>query len=425
MLTPEQNKLLTDIEPGSRMGELLRRYWHPIAGRDDLKDRWTMPIRLFGEDLLLFRDRTGKLGLIGESCPHRRASLANGIPTSEGIRCPYHGWMFNQEGVCIDQPFETGKNALRGAKAVPAYPVEELGGMIFAYMGPLPAPQLPKLSPFFMQGAIRAVGKYVIPCNWLQCMENSADPVHTEWLHGALAEFVREADGRKTTAFRSHAKIDFVENEFGFVKRRLYVGQSEDAQDWTVGHPVIFPNMLCTGNNGAGWQQRSMQIRVPIDNENTLHLWYTVLVAPEGITTPQHLLDEVPVYEPKIKNADGTYNLDITDGQDIMAWVTQGKIADRSKEFLGASDKGIVMYRRMLRRELDKVELGEDPLGVQRSPDAPVFELQVERGKQIHGDGFRRLMTRNAFAFSPHFEEVVELFTQAIPNAGGPLEAVA
>jgi 5,5'-dehydrodivanillate O-demethylase len=130
--TAEQNRLLTQIGPGSRMGALLRRYWHPIAGREEIANRWTLPVRILGEDLVLFKDRTGKLGLIGERCPHRRASMVNGIPTEEGIRCPYHGWMMNHEGTCIDQPFETGRSALKGKKATPAYPIREFQGLIFA-----------------------------------------------------------------------------------------------------------------------------------------------------------------------------------------------------------------------------------------------------------------------------------------------------
>ena len=270
MLTADQNRLLTEIGPGSRMGALMRRYWHPVAGRDELSDKATLRVRILGEDLVLFKDKAGKYGLIGEACPHRRASMAMGIPTNEGLRCAYHGWLIDHGGHCIDQPFEGERHALRGKKAVPAYPVKELGGMLFAYLGPAPAPELPEYDFFTLPGAIRAIGKHVIPCNWLQCMENSADPVHTEWLHGALIEYVKEKQGLQTATNRSHVKIAFDEVPFGFFKRRLYKGQSEDAADWTTGHPVIFPNMLVTGNSGR-WQQRSLQVRVPIDDENTMH----------------------------------------------------------------------------------------------------------------------------------------------------------
>jgi 5,5'-dehydrodivanillate O-demethylase len=291
-------------------------------------------------------------------------------------------------------------------------------------MGPLPAPELPEYDPFTMPGAIRAVGKWLIPCNWLQCMENSADPVHTEWLHGALTEFVHEKDDKRKSAMRrKHEKIDFSETPYGLVKRRLYAGQSEDSQDWTVGHPIMFPNMLLTGNSGQ-WQQRSVQIRVPVDDENTMHYWFSVYVPPQGAKIPQHLLDRVPVYEPTIRYPDGRWNLDVTDGQDIMVWVDQGKIADRTKETLGASDKGITFYRRMLLREMERAEQGHDPLGTIRDPKAVHVPLPVEQGKQIHADGFRTVTARNAVSFSPIYEELVSVFEQAMPDKMGAFKGL-
>src|SRR5271157_5172881 len=106
MLTAEENDVLTRIGPGTRMGDLMRRYWHPIAAAGEMDERWTKRVRLLGEDLVLFKDRAGRFGLIAEQCPHRRASLAYGIPTEQGIRCPYHGWMYDRNGQCIEQPNE-------------------------------------------------------------------------------------------------------------------------------------------------------------------------------------------------------------------------------------------------------------------------------------------------------------------------------
>ena len=143
MLTPEENELLTRVGPGTPMGELLRRYWHPVAMSDQMHDRWTKRVRIMGEDLVLFKDRTGRLGLIAEACPHRRASFAYGIPTAEGIRCPYHGWMFDGSGRCLEQPNEPEGSTFKDKVATTAYPVQELGGLVWAYLGPLPAPLLP------------------------------------------------------------------------------------------------------------------------------------------------------------------------------------------------------------------------------------------------------------------------------------------
>src|ERR1700761_111810 len=135
MLTAEENALLTQIGPGTPMGELQRRYWHPVGAVAEMRPSsgsgWTKRVRLLGEDLVLFKDRTGKLGLIGEFCPHRRASMAYGIPTEDGIRCPYHGWKFDGAGHCLEQPNEPEGSNFKDKVSTSGYPVETLGGMIF------------------------------------------------------------------------------------------------------------------------------------------------------------------------------------------------------------------------------------------------------------------------------------------------------
>src|ERR1700730_2445341 len=220
MLTAEQNELLTRVGPGTPMGNLLRRYWQPIAAGAELEGRWTKKIRLLGENLVLFRDRQGRRGLIAEQCPHRRASFAHGIPTEDGIRCPYHGWEFSAEGKCLNQPNEPDNSAFRDKVTTEAYPVEELGGMLFAYLGPEPRPLLPRFDGFVADGSIRMLGRALIPINWLQAMENSLDPIHTEWLHGHTYEFVKEQEGAKVAISAHHEKIAFHEFEYGITKHR-------------------------------------------------------------------------------------------------------------------------------------------------------------------------------------------------------------
>src|SRR5271154_4217502 len=139
MLTAEENVRLTRVGPGTPMGELMRRYWHPIAALAEMKSAWTKRVRLLGEDLVLFRDRSGTFGLIEDLCPHRRASLAYGIPAIDGIRCPYHGWKFDATGACIEQPNEPEDSSFKDKVTTTAYPVGELGGLLWAYLGPLPA----------------------------------------------------------------------------------------------------------------------------------------------------------------------------------------------------------------------------------------------------------------------------------------------
>src|SRR6201991_539019 len=271
------------------MGNLMSRYWQPIGAAVELEDRSTKRVRLLGEDLVLFRDRQGKLGLIAEQCPHRRASFAHGIPTEHGIRCPYHGWEFNAEGKCLSQPNEPDNCAFRDKVATDAYPVEELGGLLFTYMGPEPRPLLPRFDGFIAQGAIRMMGRALLPVNWLQIMENSLDPIHTEWLHGHTYEFVKEQQGKTTKVAIStrHEKIAFREFEHGITKHRLLAGHSEDGDDWKIGHPVVFPNTLSVGNGDETSRYYAFQIRVPVDDTHTMHLWYTAYMPPKGETVPQ------------------------------------------------------------------------------------------------------------------------------------------
>jgi 5,5'-dehydrodivanillate O-demethylase len=358
METAEGNDLLTRIGPGTPMGALLRRYWQPVAAIVELETRWTKKVRLLGENLVLFRDREGRFGLIEEQCPHRGASFLHGIPTQDGIRCPYHGWEFNGQGTCLSQPNESDNPSFRARVCTTAYPVEEMGGLMWAYLGPEPRPLLPRFDGFVHEGTVRMLGRALLPVNWLQIMENSMDPIHTEWLHGHHYEFLKEQEGVKVAISAHHEKIDFREFEFGLTKHRLLAGGSEDGDDWRIGHPVVFPNMLAVGNGDEKSRYYSFQIRVPADDEHTLHLWYNAYVPPQGVAVPPRLTERVHVYDVPFRDEEGEFIVDNVDGQDMMAWITQGSIADRTRENLGASDKGVALYRRVLRRELKKMAAG-------------------------------------------------------------------
>jgi 5,5'-dehydrodivanillate O-demethylase len=412
MLTAEQNELLTQVGPGTRMGNLLRCYWHPIAPLVDMENRWTKRIRLLGEDLVLFKNRLGAFGLIAEACPHRRASFAYGIPTADGIRCPYHGWQFDGAGRCIEQPNEPADSNFKDKVTTPAYPVGELGGLLWAYLGPLPAPRIPRLDGLVAEGAIRFVGRATIPCNWLQIMENSVDPVHTEWLHGKLTEFVRETDNWQTPRSKHHVKIAFDEFEYGIIKRRLMEGQTEDASDWAHGHPVVFPLTLAVGTRSETWRQYQFQLRVPIDDTHTEHYWYSAYIPPQrGSEVPRHLLERVPAYDAPMFDDRGEYLLDNVGAQDALAWVTPGAIADRTLERLGTPDRGVTMFRKMLLRELEKVESGADPMYVFRgSAGDRTIDLPVEFQKDMQSDGFARVFMGGHGRNAPVAREVLALF---------------
>ena len=411
MLTSDENELLTHVGPGTSMGGLLRRYWMVVAGVSEMRDRWTKRVRVLGEDLVLYRDRSGNIGLIGEQCPHRRASMAYGIPTAAGIRCPYHGWEFDARGACLEQPNEPEGSTFKDKVALPGYPVRELGGLYWAYLGPLPAPELLPLDGLVVPGAIRLVAQCVIEANWLQIMENSLDPVHAEWLHGHLQEFVDEHLGATYSVTRHHLAIGFDEFEYGVYKRRLLEGQPEDSDDWRVGHPVIFPNILAVGSADEHCRMYSFQIRVPIDDEHTRHYWFYAFTPPAGVSVPAHLLDDVPTYPMPYKDDRGNYLLDFIDGQDIMAWETQGRLADRSREHLGATDRGVILWRRMLKRELEKLALGEDPMCVLRAPNVPpVIDVHVEKGKTAFADGFASLVRRMPLRYAPIAADLLAVF---------------
>ena len=148
MLSAEDNAALTRVGRGTPLGELMRRYWQPIAGVAELKNNPTKAIRLLGEDLVLFKDQRGQLGLIDASCAHRRVNLLFGIPEENGLRCPYHGWLYDQTGQCLEMPAEAPDSTFPSRVKLKSYPVETLGGLVFAYLGPEPAPMVPHYYPF-------------------------------------------------------------------------------------------------------------------------------------------------------------------------------------------------------------------------------------------------------------------------------------
>jgi 5,5'-dehydrodivanillate O-demethylase len=346
---------------------------------------------------------------VEEHCPHRRASLAYGFVTEKGIRCPYHGWEFDTKGQCVNQPFERSAAFTENTRT-PAYLVQELGGLLFAYLGPAPVPLLPCFDGFLAEGAIRLMGWAEIPCNWMQIVETSLDPVHAEWLHGRYLEYQNEKAGIKTHISAPHLKIDFNEFEYGITKHRLLEGGSEDEDDWKVGHPIVFPTMLAVGNGDAHQRLYAFQIRVPMDDTHTMHFWYHAYMPPEGAEVPPHLKQRIHLHEVPFKEGD-RLRVDHIDGQDIMAWLIQGPIADRSRESLARSDMGVSLYRRMLKREIRKVQGGDDPMGVIRDPAKNVrIDLPNERNKKHFRGGFKTFVKMTHMRFSPIVDDLGAVF---------------
>ncbi len=387
MLTVEQNQQVTTVAAGTPTGELMRRYWHPIAASSQLPSHGTKPVNILGESLVLYRDRSGQLGLVGERCAHRGAGLIYGVPEREGLRCAYHGWCWDAAGRCIDQPYEQTEDpgsSFKDRVRITAYPVQEVADLIFAYLGPEPAPLVPRWDLFTRLDVPREIGMAVIPCNWLQIVENALDPVHVEWLHQHFNNYVFERTGRgdEQKQQQKHDKIGFDVFDYGIIKRRVLEGDPEGHERWTTGHPLVFPMMLKSGSAA----HPNFQMRTPIDDHNTLHIWYSAhygapgdmdLAKPEGVP-----FYEVPV--PTLtKQGEPEWPLvDNNSGQDIVMWYTQGAVANRSEEHLGLSDRGIILYRKLLQENLERVQRGEDPMNVFRDPAHNVcLELPVERAK--------------------------------------------
>ena len=361
MLTVEDNILLTRTGAGTPMGELLRRYWHPIAAASEFETTTIKQVRLLSEDLVLYRDLSGTYGLVARHCPHRRADLSYGFVEECGLRCSYHGWAFNERGDCISQPFEDtvkSNTRFRESVKVESYPVEEKAGLIFAYLGPQPAPLCPNWELFGYENGFKQIVFSDIPCNWMQCAENNIDPVHTEWLHRNWTMVQEGSEKRSAT----HLKIVIDEWEYGFGYRRMLVDQSEEDPYWTEGRLGLLPNIFCPGGT-------HFEYRVPVDDEHTLSVVWSYARVPTE--SEPYVQERIPHWYAPIKDpVTGRWITTHTINQDTVAWVGQGVLSDRQNEHLGRSDIGIQMFRNQLRADIEAVAEGRDPKGVVRDPAA-------------------------------------------------------
>ena len=359
MLTSEQNDRLTRVGPGTPMGDYLRRYWMPIAGVSEFEQRATKPVRLLGEDLVLYRDLSGNYGLIGRQCAHRRADLSYGMVEAEGLRCNYHGWLFDAHGQCIQQPYE---DVVRGERAgvrpaLAGYPVRAHAGLLWAYLGPAPAPLVPDWEPFGRANVFTQIVLAEVPCNWLQCQENSIDPVHFEWMHENWDRRLRNGDA--VAYGPTHTRLRFAEFEHGLVYQRLRADTTEAHPLWQVGRVCLWPNAFFLGEH--------FEWRVPIDDENTLSVVWKSTRVPRDCEPYQQ--GRIPTWTGPVFDDQGRMITTHVMNQDFVGWVGQGRITDRTREHLGASDQGIVMMRRRLLAELEHVAQGGEPMSLIRDPD--------------------------------------------------------
>jgi 5,5'-dehydrodivanillate O-demethylase len=366
MINAKQNERLTRVGPGTPGGELLRRYWQPLCPAAEItEENPKKRVRILGEDLLVFLDAHGRLGCVEEHCKHRGASLYYGYLEPEGIRCCYHGWLYGTDGKCLEQPFEPKGSKFKDEIRLKSYPVQSLGGLLFAYMGPDPekAPLLPRWDVLVREDGRREVKVFPIHhCNWLQIQENTADSTHTFYLHGVMDRRIGLKHPFAPYYRRPIEKLDFKVCEWGIDKVIEYGG---DLPEVEIRPPLIFPNILRIPNG----PMEVMHWRVPIDDKATRILFVAFTPVADGSTrTPEGA--SIPyVYIPEMKRPDGEYDLQSFFSQDQMAQETQGEIYDRTNENLGVSDRGIVLFRKMLAEQIDRVEKGDEPsVAVVRDP---------------------------------------------------------
>lgn len=361
MLTKEENEMLTRVGPGTPGGELLRRYWLPVGVAKELTaEKPTQVVQILGETLVLFRDTKGGVGLISDRCPHRGASLSYGRCEERGISCAYHGWLFNTKGECLETPAEPAESKFHRTVKQKSYPVQQLCGLYWTYMGPGAAPLVPNFDIWFRKDGRRKI--FIQPqldANWFQPMENSMDPAHLQILHQETAGRGRSIADSTRGLTDDVAGFDFYETHYGLMKKRTYKNGMVDE------HPVIFPNILRQGNVG--------QIRVPMDDTHTKIYFVRFFPSANGEIVEN---DDPPVeYIPSYKNPPDQlhpftrFRMDLVQSQDHMAWETQGPIVDRTNERLTSSDRGIILLREVMFREMKKVQQGLDPMGVVRDPN--------------------------------------------------------
>jgi 5,5'-dehydrodivanillate O-demethylase len=393
MLTHAENDALTRVGPGTPSGELLRRYWHVVAAACELTEESPVKaVRLLGEDLVLYRMPPARgttqpaYGLTETRCPHRGASFVHGIVDCTGIRCIYHGWKFAPDGTCLEQPAEGRNSTFKDRIQTRAYPVRKLAGLLFAYLGPLPAPELPRWDVLVREDGRRfGVIESVIDCNWLQAMENSVDPSHLYWLHGSLGSQSLPIGEERYAALGLRPEYE-EENEFflmpyGIMKRRITPSPTPGKPPEVEQHPLVFPTYLRLVPSTSSLRAleafktldeeerkrgyvHDMDFRTPIDDTHTME--YRLCFVP---SSRRMSADEDPPFERSpFKDDAGKFRLDIIPAQDALAWESQGAIADRTREHLGAADRGLIMFRKLIREQIERVQRGEDPLGVIRDP---------------------------------------------------------
>ncbi|MBL4766600.1 MAG: aromatic ring-hydroxylating dioxygenase subunit alpha [Rhodobacteraceae bacterium] len=418
MISQQMNDSLTKVGPGSDAGAVLRHYWQPAALSDELMNaRPVVPVRLLGEDLVLFRDSNGELGLIARHCPHRGADMCYGRLEDNGLRCPFHGWHFDRSGQCVEQPGEPEGSRMHEKVKTASYPVTERNGIIWAYLGPGDPPEFPNFDCFRAPGTHVFAFKGLWECNWLQAMEVGIDPAHASFLHRFLQdEDPADSYGKQfrdsaadtnipmTKLLRDYPRPDIHVDETDYGMRLTALRHLDGGQTHVRVTNQIFPEAICIPMSR---EMTITQWHVPIDD--TSCYWYSMFTsytAPvDKILMREQRLKEhrLPDYAP-LKNARNNYGYDPAEqanetytgmGLDINVhdqWAVEsmGAIQDRTQEHLGKTDVGLIRYRRMLRNAIAAVKEGRtDDLPMRGGTDLSAIIGPVSNDSIAKGDDWR------------------------------------
>ncbi len=389
MLSHEDNERLTRVGPGTPMGETLRRYWIPALLAWELPEPDGAPVRvkLLGEDLVAFRDTQRRIGLLEEFCAHRRVSLYFGRNEDCGLRCVYHGWKYDVEGRCVDMMNEPEEYDFKDKIRLQAYPTVELGGVIWAYLGPPERrPPEPRFDWTQAPESHRHVSKVRQVCNWLQALEGGIDTSHASILHRRITPHTTRPGIDPTTAWiRGKApRLELELTDYGYWYAGVRDLGAEGVHIRTY-HYILPFHQIRPWRTERSPSALAGHIWVPMDDETCMvYNWQLSLGAPlTGEDRLERRLGNGPLDVNQrtfhsIRNRDNDYLLDRQvqkhetftgiDGintQDRAIQESMGPLVDRSKEHLGPADRAVIQTRRLLLQAIKAVQDGGDPPGVQ------------------------------------------------------------
>ncbi|QRQ84250.1 aromatic ring-hydroxylating dioxygenase subunit alpha [Cupriavidus oxalaticus] len=390
MMSKEQNDLITRVGADAPAGRLLRQYWQPVALVDEFEGaRPVRAVRLMGQDFVVFRDERGQYGMLDRDCPHRGADLSFGRLEDGGLRCPFHGWLFDRNGTCLQTPAEPAGSKLCSRIRQNAYPVVERSGMLFAFIGEGEPPAFPAFDCFVAPSEYTFAFKGLLECNWLQALEVGIDPAHASFLHRFFEdEDTAESYGKqfRGASADSAMPITKVLREFdcpdislastGYGMRLTALRDLGEGQQHVRVTNVVFPQAFIIPMSA---EMTIAQWHVPIDD--TSCYWYAIFTSFTEPVNKQQMRDqrlalyELPDYRPR-QNKHNRYGFNPYEqrtrtytgmGNDINVhdqWAveSQGAIQDRTREHLGTTDKGIIAYRKQLVAAIEANERGEKAL---------------------------------------------------------------